>query len=525
MAHINMLKAWNLPDASLLGMVVVAEEEDGSQEQGKALAELPALMGRQNDEVGALLAEYNDVVRQEVGRARDICHEIDTGNEKPIRTFPYRLAPAWRDQLREEVRVLQGSGTVVPSTSPWSSPMVPVRKPDGTIRLCIDFRKLNHITKPDPYLMPHIDEMIDQLGEAHYLSKLDLNKGIYQIRLAQLDLEKTAFCVPWGEFHFTMMPFGLRNAPASFQTMMDRILDDIQDFSGAYMDDIIIFSQTWEDHMAHIKCVLDRLRKAGLMANPAKCQCGSASLTFLGYTVGRGKVSTPDYRVEAIRNSVRHITKKDVQSFLGTTGYYRKFIPNDAHNSIELANATWKSAPYVVCWFTAMNDEFYYLCHTLSQVSSLTIPTPTDTFFLQTNASTKGIAGVLNVVREEVELPVGFYSRKLHPAEARYSAPEVECLAIVRSIQHYGIYLVGKPFTVETDHKALTHLHSSTHLNGRLTQWALLLQPYNFTTHYRPGQENGNAGGLSRQAWDGDQNEERERQQPFQGGGEVRPQP
>ena len=145
----------------------------------KVLAELPALTGRQNDEVGALLAEYNDVVRQEVGRARDICHAIDTGNEKPIRTCLYRLAPAWRDQLSEEARVLQESGTGVPSTSPWSSPMVPVRKPDGTVRLYIDFRKVNHITKPDPYLMPRIDEVIYRLGEAHYLSKLDLNKGFF----------------------------------------------------------------------------------------------------------------------------------------------------------------------------------------------------------------------------------------------------------------------------------------------------------------------------------------------------------
>ena len=247
--------------------------------------------------------------------------------------------------------------------------------------------------------------------------------------------------------------------------------------------------------MAHIKCVLDRLRKAGLTAKPAKCQWGSASLTFLGYTVGRGMVYTPDHRVEAIRNHVRPVTKKDVKSFLGTTGYYRKFIPNYIHNCIELTNVTRKSAPNVVCWSTAMNNEFYYLCHTLSQVSSLTIPTPKDTFILQTDASTKGIAGILNVLREGKELPVGFYSKKLHPAEARYSATEIECLAIIRSIQHFGVYLVGKPFTVETDHKALTHLHSSTHLNGRLMRWALLMQPYNFTTRYHPGQENGNAEG------------------------------
>ena len=176
--------------------------------------------------------------------------------------------------------MLQASGTVVPSISPW----VPVRKLDRTVRLCIDFRKVNHITKPHPYLMPRIEEMIDQLGEAHYLSKLDLNKGFYQIPLAQVDQEKTAFCTPWGKFNFTMMPSGLRNVPASFQRMMDLVLDDIQDFSGAYMGDIIIFSQTWEDYVAHIKCVLDRLRKAGLMAKLAKCQCGSDQKPCEPYT-------------------------------------------------------------------------------------------------------------------------------------------------------------------------------------------------------------------------------------------------
>ncbi len=151
-------------------------------------------------------------------------------------------------------------------------------------------------------------------------------------------------------------------------------------------------------------------------------------------------------------------------------------------------------------------------------------PPPKDTFILETDASTKGIAGILNVVRGGEELPVGFYSRKLHPAEARYSATEIECLAIVRSIQHIRVNLVGKSFTFETDHKALTHFHSSTHLNGRLTRSALLLQPYNFTTRYRPGRENGNADGLSRQAWDGDQDEEENNNNLFKEGGDVRPQ-
>lgn len=349
--------------------------------------------------------------------------------------------------------------------------------------------------------MPRIEELIDQLGKASYLSKLDLNKGFYQIPLKEGDQEKTAFCTPWGKFQFTAMPFGLRNAPATFQRLMHTALADMCSFANSYIDDIIIFSTSWEDHLAHIDRVLTRLQEYGLTAKPTKCQWGSAALTYLGHTVGRGNVAVPDCKVQAIRQHKKPITKKDVQSFLGTTGYYRRFIPEYAQHSLRLTNATRKSAPNIVFWSDDMYDDFMYLCNALCSLCLLTIPNDDDVFILQTDASSRGIAGVLNVCRDGQEFPVAFYSKKLRPAETRYAATELECLAIVRAIQHFGVYLIGRPFTVETDHRALTFLHSSKHLNGRLTRWALLLQPYTFTIRYRSGKQNANADGLSRQAW------------------------
>ena len=182
--------------------------------------------------------------------------------------------------------------------------MVPVRKPDSSVRLSIDFRRINKVTQPDPYTMPRVDEMIAQLGKARYLSKLDHNKGFYQIPLAEDDQDKSAFCTPWGKYQFTVMPFGLQNAPPTYQRKMDQVLDGMLEFAGAYIDDIIIYSQSWEGHVTHVALVLEQLKKFGLTAKPSKCQWEASSLTFLGHTVGGGTVSVPDCRVITIKQYV-----------------------------------------------------------------------------------------------------------------------------------------------------------------------------------------------------------------------------
>lgn len=219
---------------------------------------------------------------------------VSTTSQAPIRSTPYRLAPAWREQLREEIRTLLEADILKPSHSPWSSPMVPIRKPDGSVRLCIDFRKINQIIVPDPYAIPLIEDLLDQLGEAQYLSKLDLNKGFYQIPVDEKDQPKTAFCTPWGKYEFKRMPFGLRNAPATFQRFMHVVLGGLEQTAESYIDDVIVFSRTWEEHLVHLRQTLERLRQYQLTAKPSKCQWGASSLTYLGHVVGHGKVCVPE---------------------------------------------------------------------------------------------------------------------------------------------------------------------------------------------------------------------------------------
>lgn len=503
-AHVNRLKRWNNLEASVM-RVVIAEDEVGTDDPpGRIALSTPDLTQEQSDQLKALLEEFKDVVCPEVGKVEGVEHTIDTGDHSPIRSAPYRLAPAWRNELREEVRSLLESGVIKPSFSPWSSPMVPVRKPDGSVRLCIDYRRINAVTTPDPYTIPLVEDLLDQLGEAKYLSKLDMNKGFYQIPVAAADRPKTAFCTPWGKYEFQRMPFGLRNAPSSFQRCMHKVMEGCEDMADSYIDDLVVFSRTWEEHLQHLRQVLERLRRHGLTAKPSKCEWGAGSLTYLGHSVGHGRVSVPEARVAAIRDFKRPVTKTDLRAFLGTTGYYRKFIPAYSAHAFPLTEATKKTAPRNIVWNDDLCDAFVYLCNALCDSSMLFIPNSSDDFVLQTDASGHGIGAVLSVMRDGEELPVGYFSKKLSPAERKYAATELECLAVVRAVEHFAVHLLGRPFTIVTDHRALQYLDSSRHLNGRLTRWALQLQQHHFTVRYRPGRNHQNADGLSRQAWSSD---------------------
>ena len=240
---------------------------------------------------------------------------------------------------------------------------------------------------------------------------------------------------------------------------------------------------------------MERLRQAGLIK---KCQWGQTSCEFLGHIVGNGRVSPAECKVEAVRLFPRPCTKKQVRQFLGLTGYYRRFIAQYAEHSFHLTEATRKSAPDRVIMSDIMCDEYFYLQQALCVIPSLTLPLPSDSFVLQTDASQVGLGAVLSVMRDGVQLPVAFYSKKLLPQERRYSATELEGLAVVASITHFSPYLITHPFVVETDHRALEFLNTARHCNGRLARWAMRLQPYSFTIRYRPGSSNVNADSLSR---------------------------
>ena len=472
--HVNMLHQWNTPDARVL-KVVVAEEDEDEHTTGHGPSDSNLDM-EQKAELDTLLNSFSDVINTTPGRASLVEHVINTSNSPPLRTAPYHLSQAWKDQLQAEIHDLLAAGIIWPSLSPWSSPIIPVRKKDGSVRLCVDFRRINAVSVPDPYLMPRVDEIIDRLGKAQSLSKLDLNKGFRQVPVNPSDIEKTAFCAPAGKFEYVFMPFGLQNAPATFQRLMDQVLVNMMDFARAYIDDVVVYSESWEEHLRHLQTVLERFREVGLTAKPSKCEWAAASFTYLGHVVGRGQVRPEEGKVKAARDFARPITKTDIRSFLGLTTYYRNFVDHYADNSVALTAATRKTAPTTVEWTQQMEEEFRYIKDSLCCVPFLIIPTEDDTFVLQADASGTGIGAMLSVKRDTGEKPVAFFSRKLLPREQKYSATELEGLAVVDAITHFGIYLISSPFTVETDHRALSFLNTCKLTNGRLARWAMKLQ-------------------------------------------------
>ena len=472
--HVNLLKAWT-SSASCIHRVAIVQEEDDADEicpVGLKLGRAGFVPSKQQQlELDSVLARSPEVLKSDPGRTKLVELKINIDRHSPVANHPYRIAPRWREEVKSQIDQLLQLGFIRPSTSPWSSSVVTVRKKDGGIRICIDFRAVNAITVPDPYQMPLIEEILDLLAEAMYISKVDLNKGFYQIPISQDDMLKTAFCTPWGKFEFTVMPFGLRNAPAVFQRMMDQVLSRDRDVSAVYIDDIAIFSTNWSDHCKDISKILGRLKEAGLTANLSKCAWGQTHCEFLGHLVGEGMVSPADLKVQAVRQFAQPKTKKNVRQFLGLAGYYRRFVPEYASHSFHMTEATRKSAPEVVAWNSALHGEFMYLKDAICSVPSLTLPVVGDVFLLQTDASGIGIGAVLSVLRDGDEFPVAYYSRKLQPRERNYSASELEGLAVVNSVVHFDAYLLTHQFTLETDHRALTFLNEAKHSNGRLLSY------------------------------------------------------
>ena len=277
-------------------------------------------------------------------------HKIETEDASPIRLPPYRLPLAPHVYLREEVKSLLTMGIIVPSKSHWAAPVVLVPKKDGSKRLCVDYRKLNLITRADPYPIPRVEDLIDDIGREKYITALDLTKGYWQVPVAKSSQDKTAFITPWGKYQFRTMPFGLVAAPSMFQRLMDMILEETPSYAAAYLDNVIIHSNTWDEHLAHLQEVFQRLRDAGLTIKEGKCKFACNKCTYLGHTVGQGQVHPLVAKVRAVQEYTQPKTKKDVRAFLGLCGYYRRFVPNFATIATPLTNLTKKDRPNVVEW-------------------------------------------------------------------------------------------------------------------------------------------------------------------------------
>ena len=499
--HVNNLKKYFERMEDVLRLALVAE--DWSEDEvvsTKLYGSCPDFDAE--EVVRGLRAEFPEVFSDLPGRADACSLRIDTGPAAPRGSHPYRIPNRLKEGVKEELDKLVELGIVVPSTSPWASPVVPVPKKDGTVRVCVDYRKLNEVTIADPYYMTTLEEILEKVGESRVMTKLDLAKGFYQVEVEPNSQEKTAFISPFGKFQFTRMPFGLKNAPAIFQRLMEVVLNDCYGFSAPYIDDILVFSSSGAEHVQHLRLVLEKLRKYGMTIKRSKCEFGKVKVEYLGHVIGGGELAVPAHRAAAMADYIRPVSKKQLRSFLGAAGYYRQFVEGFARLSSVLSPLTSKSAPSVVGWTAEGVEAFDLIKVSLVDVCCLTIPTQQDDFTLHTDASGAGIGATLNVMREGRERPVAYYSKQLQGAQHFYSATELEGLAIFKSVHFFSHYLFGCRFRVVTDHKALVSPLHSRILNRRLHGWMLQLLQFDFVIIYRPGSENSDADALSRQAWD-----------------------
>lgn len=466
-------------------------------QQSQNLHSYDHLTNEQKLTVDSLITQFYDISYEAkgLGRTNLITHAIDTGDAAPIRQRYYRMSPVKQRNLVEQLDQMLSEDVVEPCESPWSSPVLLTPKKNGELRLCLDSRKLNTITKKDAYSLPYISEILDNLRDCKYLSSLDLSKSFWQIMIREEDRCKTAFYVPSrGTFQFKCMPFGLTNAPATQQRLVDMLFygPEFEHRVFVFVDDVIIISNNFEQHISLLERVLDKLKAANLTINFEKSQFFRTKLKYLGYIVDSNGLNADPEKVESIMNYPTPSNRKEVRRFLGTASWYRRFIPNFSAIAGPLNKLTsqGKTAP-PFSWSPAADEAFNKLKSCLISAPILSCPDYAKAFEVHTDASDYGIGAVLTQTLGGTEKVIAYMSKSLSPQERNYSATEREALAVLTAIEHWRCYLEnGVKFTVFTDHSSLKWFLNLNNPTGRLARWGVRLSAYNFDIKHRRGADN-----------------------------------
>lgn len=482
--------------------IVMLKKVDGTPLPSLCFSELGS--DRCHPAVVDLLSRYGDVFDSPSGLPPDrtIKHTVplSPGFTPPART-PYRMSATELQELKRQINELLDMGFIQPSSSPFASPVLLVPKPNGTWRLCVDYRALNMGTVKNRYPLPRIDDLFQQLHGAQYFSKLDFTSGYWQIEMAPEDVQKTAFTTRYGLFEWRVMPFGLTSAPSTFQRAMHHLFHDLLDKGVVvYLDDVLIYSSTLEEHLQLLQAVLQRLQRAKYYASLPKCMFAQSEIQFLGHIVSAQGIKPTADKLQAVRDWPRPQNVHDVRSFLGMCSFYRKFIHRFAHIASPLHDLT-KGSPKkraAIVWTEECELSFTTLKSKLCEAPVLTLPDPTKPFVLHTDASDFAIGAVLMQDLGSGLQPVEYYSRKLHGPEKRYDTRDREMLTIRECCRHWNHLLSGVHCDVFSDHDSLKYFFTQKDLSKRDQRWVEELQALDISIHYHEGKTNVVADALSR---------------------------
>ena len=453
------------------------------------------------------LSQHRDIFAtgyHELGKCNTYMHKIDTDpNAKPIKMPFYRTTPANHAEISRQIEDWLKNDIIQESNSEWHSPCLLVKKASGEFRLVTDFRKLNKITKPMSFPLPRLECVFDTIGQskAQYFTSLDLHSAFLQIEMHPDSLHKSAFITQSGVYEYKRMPYGLMNAPVSFQMVMTQVLRGLTWRQCLiYLDDILVFSETFDDHLSHLEQIFSRLRQANLKLKPSKCDFVAKEIKYLGHIISKHGVRTNPDKTKAVSTFPVPKTPKDVRSFLGMCNYYRKFVKDYANLASPLNNLLRKETKF--SWTDECQQAFDALKQSLLTSPILAYPDLSKKFILTCDASSSAIGFVLGQLDNSgKEVAIAFGGRSLSPCERNWSTSEQEMLAVIEGIRAYKIYLSDKKFTIYTDHKALKYVMDQKRSTGRLARWAMEIQGYQFEIIHKPGKSNQVADALSRREY------------------------
>ncbi|KAL0561468.1 hypothetical protein IC582_001896 [Cucumis melo] len=487
----NLMKTWEKQDHGYLiecRSIEIVELNESMVHQKEEREET-------EEKLIPILNQFSDIFDwpEKLPPRRSIEHHIHLKEgTNPVNVRPYRYAYHQKEEMERLVSEILASGIIRPSVSPYSSPVLLVKKKDGSWRFCVDYRALNNVTVSDKFSILVVEELFHELGGASLFTKIDLKVGYHQIRMVDEDIEKTAFRIHEGHYEFLVMPFGLTNAPATFQSLMNSIFKPyLRRFVLVFFDDILIYSRNMEDHLKHIERVFLVLRKHELFANRKKCSFGMARVEYLGHLILDKGVEVDPKKIKAIADWPKPTNVRETRGFLGLTGYYRRFVHQYGAMATSLTQLLKKGG---FNWTSEAEQEFEKLQKAMMSLPVLVLPMFDRPFEVKTDASGYGVGAVLI----QDKRPIAFYSHTLAIKDRGRPVYERELMAVVLVVQLWRPYLLGNRFIVRTDQKSLKFLLEQCVVQPQYQRWLAKLLGYTFDVKYKPGVENKAADALSR---------------------------